>query len=77
MQWNPDLTNSEWNQKIVRYIGGSLNREKTLFKSFRSSHLKRPAMGLFRLSLTSVHILLQKTKLNSNISNGWSLKMKS
>ena len=27
LQLNPDITNSEGNQKIVRYIGSSLNRE--------------------------------------------------
>ena len=75
LQWNPDVTNSERNQKIVRYIGSSLNREKTFFGSFRSSRLNN-----LRLACLGYLLLLctftKKTKLNSKISNGWSYEMK-
>ena len=44
-----------------------------VFLSFRSTRLKIPLVGLFRLYPTYVPILLKK-KLNLNISNGWSSK---
>ena len=37
---NPDITNSEGNQKIICFIWSSLSREKTFSRSFRGSHLK-------------------------------------
>ena len=49
---------------------GNVKRGENVFRSFHSTRLKIRLVGLFRLSPTSVHILLPKTKLNSNIASG-------
>ena len=34
LQWNPDITNTEGNQRIVCYIGSSLNQENIFLGIF-------------------------------------------
>ena len=57
IMWNRDIKEPERNKRIF-YIGSSLNRKANRFRYFSSTCRKHPSLGLFKLSPTSVQILV-------------------